>query len=105
MHSLTAYLVYHDIPRDTKIKDIKKLYPHYRQLAKSAEFSINYGGTAITIAQNQGIPNEQATEIYNNYLEGFSGLKAYQAFRRKDWMDKGYIILNPKTGHKAFIPD
>lgn len=105
LHSLTATLSFKEIPKDTKVTDIKKLYPKFRQLAKSVEFSINYGGNAATISQNLGIPIEEATEIYNNYLNGFSGLKAYQAFRRKDWMEKGYIILNPKTGHKAYIPD
>lgn len=48
---------------------------------------------------------EEAQKIYNNYMKGFSGLKRYQDFRRKDWFDKGYILLNPLTRHKAFIYD
>ena len=47
----------------------------------------------------------EAEKIYNNYMSGFSGLKKYQEFRRKDWFQKGYILLNPLTGHKAFIYD
>ena len=40
MHSLCAYMVYTDIiPRNTPIKDIKKLYPHQRKEVKSIEFS------------------------------------------------------------------
>ena len=38
-------------------------------------------------------------------MKGFSGLKKYQDFRRKDWFAKGYILLNPLTRHKAFIYD
>lgn len=38
-------------------------------------------------------------------MNGFKGVKKYQDFRRKDVMDKGYILLNPKTGHKAYIYD
>ena len=38
-------------------------------------------------------------------MSGFKGLKKYQDFRRKDWFDKGYILLNPLTGHKAYIYD
>lgn len=38
-------------------------------------------------------------------MSGFSGLAKYQEFRRKDWWDKGYILLSPKTGYKAFIYD
>ena len=38
MHSLCAYMVYTDIiPRDTPIKDIKKLYPHQRKEVKAIE--------------------------------------------------------------------
>lgn len=38
-------------------------------------------------------------------MKGFAGLKKYQDFRRKDWFEKGYILLNPLTGHKAYIYD
>ena len=38
-------------------------------------------------------------------MSGFKGLKSYQDFRRKDWFDKGYILLSPITGHKAYIYD
>ena len=38
MHSLCAYMVYHnEIPRDTPIKDIKKLYPQLRKAVKGIE--------------------------------------------------------------------
>lgn len=36
-------------------------------------------------------------------MKGFKGVKAYQDFCRKDVMEKGYILLNPKTGHKSYI--
>lgn len=105
IHSLTAYMSYHEIPRNTPIKDIKKKYHYLRQEAKGIEFAINYGGDANTIHANKGIPIEEAEKIYDAYMSGFKGLKAYQDFRRKDWWDKGYILLNPMTGHKAFIYD
>lgn len=105
IHSLTAYIAYPEIPRDTPIKDIKKLYHNLRQNAKGIEFAINYGGDENTISQNKGIPIEEAREIYKNYMSGFSGLQRYQAYRRKDWWDKGYILLNSATGHKAYIYD
>ena len=105
IHSLTAYMAYPEIPRDIPIKEIKKKYHNLRQEAKGIEFAINYGGDANTIHQNKGIPIEEAQKIYDNYMNGFSGLKAYQNFRRKDWFDKGYILLNSLTGHKAFIYD
>lgn len=105
IHSLTAYMSYSEIPRDTPIKDIKKLYHNLRQEAKGIEFAINYGGDANTISRNKGIPQDEANRIYNNYMRGFTGLKRYQDFRRRDWWDKGYILLSPLTGHKAYIYD
>lgn len=38
-------------------------------------------------------------------MSGFKGLCKYQEFRRKDWFVKGYILLNGRTRHKAFIYD
>lgn len=105
IHSLTAYMSYKEIPRNTPIKDIKRLYHNFRQEAKSIEFAINYGGDANTIATNKGIPIEEAQKIYNDYMAGFKGVKKYQDFCRKDVMQKGYILLNPLTGHKAYIYD
>ena len=105
IHSLTAYMSYHEIPRDTPIKDIKSKYHNLRQDAKGIEFAINYGGDANTICINKGIPIEEANKIYKAYMDGFKGLKKYQDFRRKDWFNKGYILLNSKTGHKAYIYD
>lgn len=105
IHSLTAYMSYKEIPRDTPIKDINKLYHNLRQEAKGIEFAINYGGDANTIFKNKGIPIEEAREIYNDYMDGFKGIKKYQDFCRKDVMEKGYILLNPLTGHKAYIYD
>ena len=63
----------------------------------------NYGGDANTIHQNSGIPLVEAKKIYNNYMSGFKGVSNYQNFRRLDWLEKGYILLNGRTRHKAFI--
>lgn len=106
VHSLVAYMSYPNIiPRDTKIEDIKKLYHNWRQKAKSIEFAINYGGDYNTISKNEGIPVEEAKEIYDNFMEGFPGIKRYQDYCRAAVMRDGYILLNPLTGHRAHIYD
>lgn len=105
MHSLVAYMSYHQIPRDEPIANIKKDFHNLRQDAKGIEFAINYGGDANTIASNKGIPKEEADKIYAAYMKGFSGVKKYQDFRRRDWFQKGYILLNQVIRHKAFIYD
>ena len=66
---------------------------------------VAYGGDANTIQQNYGKSKEEAEQIYNSYMNGLKGVQKYQQFCRKDVMDKGYILLNPLTGHKAYIYD
>ena len=94
-----------EIPRDTDIADIKKLFPNLRQSAKGIEFAIGYAGNANTIAQNSGIPLAEAEEIYNSYMEGFPGVKKYQDYCKRAVIRDGYILMNPVTGHRCHIPD
>lgn len=106
MHSLVAYMAYPNIiPRDEPLENIKKDYHAIRQDAKGIEFAINYAGDANTIANNKGIPLEEAQEIYNNYMKGFPGMAAYQKYCKEDVMKRGYIQMNNVTGAKAFAED
>ena len=106
MHNLVAYMSYKkEIPRDTPVGKIKELYPELRQAAKGIEFAIGYAGDANTIAQNSGIPLKEAEEIYNSYMEGFPGVKKYQDYCKKEVLNKGYILMNPVTGHRAHLED
>lgn len=105
LHSLTAKMVFQQIPRDMPLKDIKKNFKDLRQEAKGYEFCFNYGGQDSTLIRNYGLDAKRAKEIYENYMSGFAGLKRYQDFRRIDVMRKGYILLSPITGHKAYIYD
>lgn len=105
LHTLTAKIVFDYIPKDMTAKEVKKKYHKERQLSKGYEFAFNYSGNASTIKRNFGLTDEEANRIYNAYMNGFNGLKNYQEFRKKDWWNKGYIILNPKTGYKSFIYD
>lgn len=105
LHSLTAKMVFQQIPRDMPLKDIKKNFKDLRQEAKGYEFCFSYGGQDSTLIRNYGLDAKRAKEIYENYMSGFAGLKRYQDFRRVDVMRKGYILLSPITGHKAYIYD
>lgn len=105
LHSLTAKMVFQQIPRDMPLKDIKKNFKDLRQEAKGYEFCFNYGGQDSTLIRNYGLDAKRAKEIYENYMSGFAGLERYQDFRRVDVMRKGYILLSPITGHKAYIYD
>ena len=106
MHALVAYMSYPNIiPRETNIADIASLYKEWRQKAKSIEFCINYGGTDATMVQNNGLDPAEAKEIYAAYMKGFPGVEKYQKYCRKEVIDKGYILMNPVTGHRAHIED
>ena len=103
MHALVAKMAFSHLLKDVPVEKIKKVRPDLRQKAKSVEFCINYGGNADTMHQNDDIPIEEAKEIYNNYMQGFPGVRDYQDYCRKAVMRDGYILENPVTGHKAFI--
>lgn len=103
LHTLTAKLVFPNIPKNATVEEVKHNYKKERQLAKGYEFAFNYAGNASTIQRNFGLSEEEANRIYNSYMDGFSGLRAYQSMRKKDWWNKGYILINELTGHKAFI--
>lgn len=103
MHSTVAYMIYpNEIPRDTPIKDIKRLYKHYRQEAKGPEFCFAYAGNDSTLVQQYGMDKEVAKNIYDNYMKGFPGIAKFQQQKKKFVVDNGYILISPVTGHKAF---
>lgn len=106
MHSLVAKAAYPEILKDVATKDVKRLFHELRNDVKSqVEFPINYAGDWNTIHQHSGKPIEECKRIYDNYMRDFVGVKKYQDFCRKDVMEKGYILLNPLTGHRANIYD
>ena len=105
LHTLTAKIVFPQIPKDMPVSEVKKKFHDERQKAKGYEFAFNYAGNASTIQRNFGLTEERANEIYNSYMSGFNGLKRYIDQRKKDWWNKGYIDLNPMVGFKAHVYD
>ena len=105
LHTLTAKLVFKEIPKNATAAEVKSKFHDQRDQAKGYEFAFNYAGNDTTIMRNFGLTAERAKEIYDSYMEGFNGLKAYQEFRKKEWIRLGYILLNPLTGHKNYIYD
>lgn len=105
MHSLVAKMSYPKEIGNTPIPEIKSKFHDLRQKSKSIEFAISYGGDAHTICTNVGISLPEARGIYDNYMRGFKGVKVYQDYCRKEVLERGYILLNPVTRHKAFIYD
>lgn len=103
MHSTVAYMIFPDkIPRDTDIKDIKSKYKHLRQIAKGPEFCFAYGGNDSTLVSQYNMQPDEAKNIYESYMSGFSGISTFQNYQKKFVVNNGYILICPKTGHKAF---
>ena len=103
MHSLCAYMVYQkEIPRDTPIKDIKKLYPHLRSAVKPIEFSQQFGGSEFAIQNSMGCSLEEALAFKTAYDSGFSGIAKFKEKGAKFVYENGYILMNKHTGHKMY---
>lgn len=105
LHSEVARASWPDILGSLSDSEIKHQHKDLRQHAKGIEFAIFYGGDANTIHINKGFDLKDAEKIYNGFMTKFAGIKKYQDYCRKIVMEKGYILMNPVTGHKAHIYD
>jgi DNA polymerase I-like protein with 3'-5' exonuclease and polymerase domains len=74
-----------------------------RQSAKSPRFAFQYGGSAFTIHQNEGIPLEEAYKIENAFKELHSGLYTWGKKVFEEAIQKGYI--ESADGWKLLLPN
>lgn len=113
MHSYVAFLLFPELQKElNKTSDelteedliwIKKNHKDLRQIAKTAEFAIAYGGDGSTIAKNTGATKTQGIEVYNAYFKAFSGMKRYFDRVINKTIKNGYIEYNPLTKRKFFL--
>ena len=110
MHSYTAWHIFPEIreiyPELTKetLKLIKKNFSKQRQISKTGNFAIQYGGTGYTVAENCNIPLEEGENFFNNYFKAFTGVKSYFETCYKNAKKNGYILYNENSREKYFIP-
>lgn len=103
MHSLCAYMIYEDeIPRDTDIKDIKKLYPKLRKEVKPIEFSQQFGGSEFSIMGSMGCSMEEARAFKEAYDKGFPGITLFKQKGSRFVRQNGYVLICQHTGHKMY---
>ena len=102
MHSLCAYMCYPEIPRDTPIKDIKKLYPKQRKEVKGVEFSQQFGGSEYAIMGAMGCSMEEALKFKHAYEKGFPGIASFKSKGSKFVREHGYILMCEYSGHKMY---
>ena len=113
MHSYVAFLLYPELQQELNktaeeltnddLKYIKKHHPDLRNIAKTAEFAIAYGGNGSTIAKNTGCSKKQGEAVYNQYFESFSGMKDYFSRMLNKTLANGYIEYNTITNRKFLL--
>lgn len=105
LHSTVARTCWPEVLGNLSDEEIKSNYKDYRQNAKGIEFGVFYGGDDNTLVANKGFEPKLAKKLYTNFMNTFKGIKLYQDYCRKEVMDKGYILMNPITCHRAHIYD
>lgn len=105
LHSEVARACWPDILGNYSDDEIKEQFKSYRDNAKGVEFSVYYGGDDNTLVSTKGFIKEEASKIYNSFMNKFKGLATYQDYCKREVMKKGYILMNPYYGHRAHIYD
>lgn len=103
LHSYTAAKVWPHIIKDTPFEEIKTKFPQLRQIAKTVNFALAYGGTGFTISNNLNLPKEEGEKIYSDYMKAFPGLNAFFEKMKKQAFHDGFIRVSRKTGRIRFV--
>jgi DNA polymerase I-like protein with 3'-5' exonuclease and polymerase domains len=101
LHCAFARVLYPEIA-DLDDETIIKQHKHKRQAAKSPRFAFQYGGSAFTIHQNEGIDLDKCYEIENAFKELHKGLYVWGAEEFNKAIKQGYI--ESVDGWKLFLP-
>lgn len=108
LHSYATKIIYSDKYPEMKemsLKEIKKNFPEERQLIKGFNFALAYGGSAITISINTGLPLDIVEAAEAEYFKAFPNLKAFFERVEKETIERGYILINDVTKRKSFFWD
>lgn len=101
-HSAYAKVVFAEELKDIEVKDIKRLRKDLRDKVKSIEFAVQFGSDGTAAAPQLGISLEEARKLVSNLLNGMKGLASFKQKAGKELMEKGYVLICPQTGHKAY---
>lgn len=115
LHSYAASLIWSDYTYERYVEAKRKkddgepldkddrIMLENRQMAKTANFAIAYGGNGFTVAQNLNIDPKKGEVIYKKYMEAFPGLAKYFQEQRDLVMKRGFIVVNHVTNRRRFI--
>ncbi|MEH2510981.1 DNA polymerase-1 [Nitrobacteraceae bacterium AZCC 1564] len=82
---------------------IKDMPSEVRRRAKAINFGIIYGISAFGLANQLGIPREEAGAYIKKYFERFPGIRAYMDQTRDFCRENGYV--ETLFGRKCHYPD
>ncbi|ETR78238.1 DNA polymerase I [Afipia sp. P52-10] len=82
---------------------IKDMPGEIRRRAKAINFGIIYGISAFGLANQLGIPREEASAYIKKYFERFPGIRAYMDETREFCREHGYVTT--LFGRKCHYPD
>jgi DNA polymerase-1 len=82
---------------------IKDMPGEIRRRAKAINFGIIYGISAFGLANQLGIPREEAGAYIKKYFERFPGIRAYMDATREFCREHGYV--ETLFGRKCHYPD
>jgi len=95
IHAATAAEVM-DVPLDEVTAD-------QRRLAKIVNFGVLYGMSEFGLAQQSGLPQDQAGAFIRRYFEQFATVKAYQDGILREAETTGYVTT--LLGRRRYIPE
>ncbi|MBO0758279.1 MAG: DNA polymerase I, partial [Bradyrhizobiaceae bacterium] len=82
---------------------VKDMPGEVRRRAKAINFGIIYGISAFGLANQLGIPREEANAYIKKYFQRFPGIRAYMDETREFCRKNGYVLT--LFGRKCHYPD
>lgn len=105
MHSVFAKEAFPDDLKGIEVKDVKKLRPDLRTLAKSFGFSITFGSDGTATAKQLGLDVDKTRKQVANILKGLNGLREFKKINGEFVKTNGYILIHKDTGHRIHWED
>lgn len=96
IHKLTAAMAYNKLYRDVTDKE--------RQIGKSINFLIAYGGGAHKLSSNFAIELKTSKLLLKQYFINYSKVLPYFENTRAQALRDGYILID-KLGRRCYFPD